>query len=257
MKKRKGIRGGKELERNKGNKRKINNVSSGVGRGIMTQRGNKKGGNKRGENKNMIEIERKFKLSSEEKETLLEGATLFGEEMFVDVYFDTEDFTLGKNDIWLRRRGEVFELKIPVGQNQGRQTRQYQEISGAEKIREIFAVAPVLDFETDIKVFGYEIFCRLKTTRRKYQKEGLTIDLDVATSDLPGEQDFCYQVAEVELLVENKTETFRASEEIENFAKKNKLKTENIRGKVAEYLFRKRPKHFATLVEAGIVEAEI
>ena len=78
----------------------------------------------------------------------------------------------------------------------------------------------------------------------------------MATSDLPGEQDFCYQVAEVELLVENKTETFRASEEIENFAKKNKLKTENIRGKVAEYLFRKRPKHFATLVEAGIVEAE-
>ncbi len=38
------MRGGRELERNKGNKRKRNNVSSGVGRGIRTQWGNKKRG---------------------------------------------------------------------------------------------------------------------------------------------------------------------------------------------------------------------
>ena len=204
----------------------------------------------------MIEVERKFKLDEAEKESLLAGAIFVGEKTFTDAYFDTEDFTLSKNNIWLRKRDKEFQLKLPVLQGEKLQTTQFQEISGAEKIREIFAVAPVLDFETDIKAFGYEIFCRLKTTRRKYQKEGLTIDLDVATSDLPGEQDFCYQVAEVELLVENKTETFQATEKIENFAKKNQLKAENIRGKVAEYLFQKKPKHFAALVEAGIVEAE-
>ena len=84
MKKKKGDRGNKGKKGKKRKKRKRNNVSSDVGRGIMTQWGIK----------NMIEIERKFKLNEAEKESLLAGAIFVGEKTFTDVYYDTEDFTL-------------------------------------------------------------------------------------------------------------------------------------------------------------------
>ncbi len=203
---------------------------------------------------NMIEIEKKFKLNQEEKERLLIGADFLGEKIFTDVYFDTADFTLTKNDIWLRRRGNSLELKLPIYQAEKKEATQYQEITGEEKIREIFAVAPVLDFENDIKVFGYEAFCKLKTVRKEHLKSGFIIDFDKTTSDIQGEQDFNYQIVEIELLVENINEILSANKKIEKFAKINNLKFERIRGKVAEYLSQKRPKHFKALVEAGVVE---
>ena len=237
------MRGGRELERNKGNKRKRNNVSSGVGRGIMTQWGIK----------NMIEIERKFKLNEAEKESLLAGAIFVGEKTFTDVYYDTEDFTLSKNNIWLRKRDDEFQLKLPILQKEKVQTTQFQEIEGEDKIREIFAIPSIVDFETDIKVFGYEIFCQLETTRRKYQKENFEIDLDQTVSNFPSEQDFFYRMVEIELMVSSNAEILNADKKIMAFAKKNQLKIGNIRGKVAEYLFRKKPKHYEALIKAGVV----
>ncbi len=202
----------------------------------------------------MFEVEKKFKLNDEEEKGLLEGAEFVSEKIFTDAYYDTADFTLSKNNIWLRKRDDDFQLKLPVFQKEQMQTTGFQEIEGEDKIREIFAIPPVLDFETDIRAFGYEIFCDLVTTRRKYQKEGFEIDLDQTISDFPSEKDFSYRVVEIELMVEDKAEIFSASERIEEFAKKNQLKVEKIRGKVAEYLFQKKPKHFEALVEAGVVE---
>ncbi len=204
----------------------------------------------------MIEIEKKFKLNELEAARLLEGAEFIGEKTFTDVYYDTSEFALTKNDIWLRKRAGEFQLKLPVFQKEKVQTTGFQEIEGEDKIREIFAVAPVLDFETDIKAFGYEIFCQLRTTRKKYQKEGFEIDLDDAVSVLPGEEDFVYKITEIELLVENKEEVSSASKKIEEFATKNQLKLEKTWGKIAQYLFQKKPKHFEALVVAGVVKAE-
>ena len=204
----------------------------------------------------MIEVEKKFKLNDEEEKRLLKGAEFVSEKTFTDVYYDTVDFTLSKNNIWLRKRDEQFQLKLPVSQKEKMQITQFQEIEGEDKIREIFAVATVLDFETDIKAFGYEIFCQLRTTRKKYQKEGFEIDLDDAVSVLPGEEDFVYKITEIELLVENKEEVSSASKKIEEFATKNQLKLEKTWGKIAQYLFQKKPKHFEALVVAGVVKAE-
>ncbi len=204
----------------------------------------------------MIEVEKKFKLNDEEEKRLLKGAEFVSEKTFTDVYYDTADFTLSKNNIWLRERDGEFQLKLPVFQKEKMQTTQFQEIEGEDKIREIFAVATVLDFETDIKAFGYEFFCQLRTTRKKYQKEGFEIDLDEAVSILPGEEDFVYKITEIELLVENKDEVSSASKQIEKFAKRNELKFEKKRGKIVQYLFQKKPKHFEALVVAGVVKAE-
>ncbi len=194
----------------------------------------------------MIEVEKKFQLNKIELKKLLEGAEFLGEQTFRDLYYDTADFNLSKNNIWLRKRGEQFQLKLPVAGNEKLQTQttQYQEIEGEEKIREIFAIPPIADFEMDIEKFGYGIFCDLTTIRKKYQKAGFTIDLDQTVSNLTGEQDFSYQIVEIELMVEGQAEILSAAEKISAFAEKNKFGVKKVRGKVLEYLFQKKPGHY-------------
>jgi adenylate cyclase class IV len=203
----------------------------------------------------MFEVEKKFKLTEDEKIRLLDGAEFVGEKTFIDVYYDSSEFALTKNDMWLRKRGEIFELKIPMYGALGNSLmQQYQEIEGEQKIREIFAIAPLSDFESDIRSLGYEIFCICKTNRKKYLKNGFTIDLDfVVFENDDNEIDFTYVLAEVELLVENKDQMSEAVERIEKFAKEQGLKNDYVRGKVIEYLFRKKPKHFEVLVTTGVV----
>jgi len=197
----------------------------------------------------MFEVEKKFKLSEDEEKKLLEGAEFVSEKTFTDVYFDTDEYALSKNDMWLRKRGEQFELKIPMHDSEGRKrVQRYQEIEGEEKIREIFAIAPISDFETDIGSLGYKAFCTCITTRRKFTKEGFIIDIDLVNY-----VDFSYGIAEIELLVEKKDQMKKAAEKIEQFATKNGLEKIYVRGKVLEYLFRKKPEHFAALLEAGVV----
>ncbi|EKE19536.1 MAG: hypothetical protein ACD_8C00143G0008 [uncultured bacterium] len=73
-------------------------------------------------------------------------------------YFDTENFNLVKNDIWLRRRGELFELLIPIFENEKKDSNQYQKIEGEDRIREIFAIARIKSFIEDIADLGYDVF---------------------------------------------------------------------------------------------------
>lgn len=94
------------------------------------------------------------------------------------------------------------------------------------------------------------------TTRKKYQKDGFTLDFDSAVSDWQGERDFNYQMLEVELTVEKESEILAASEQIGKFAQSNGFKIEKTDGKVIEYLLQKRSKHYAALVEAGIVKTK-
>ncbi|NTW27195.1 MAG: CYTH domain-containing protein [Candidatus Moranbacteria bacterium] len=197
----------------------------------------------------MFEVEKKFKLSAEESKRLLTDAEFVSEKTFTDVYYDTADYALTRNDIWLRKRGEQFELKLlmhdPVGD---KPTQQYQEIEGEEKIREIFSLPPMKDFLSDITDFGYAAFCECQTTRKKYTKEGFILDIDKVDCG-----DFLYEVAEIELLVEKKEQMNEAAEKIEKFATKNGLEKKYIHGKVIEYLFQKKPAHFQALVDAGII----
>jgi len=203
----------------------------------------------------MFEIEKKFKLSEDDVEKLTKGAEFLSEKTFTDVYFDTSEFALTKNDIWLRKRGDDFELKLPMHNEENKLTQQYQEIEGEEKIREIFAIPILNNFETDIRAFAYQPFCECITTRKKFKKEEFIIDLDVVEYKLEDGSlaDFTHDLAEIEILVENKNEMSAAAEKIEKFALKNGLKNDYVRGKVLEFLKRKKPEHFQTLIEAGVV----
>ena len=47
----------------------------------------------------MIEIEKKFILTDGHKEKLLEKAEFLGEKTFTDVYYDTPEYALTKNEL--------------------------------------------------------------------------------------------------------------------------------------------------------------
>ena len=197
----------------------------------------------------MIEVEQKFILSEKDEQLLTRGANFLGEKTFTDIYYDTADYALGKNDIWLRRRGEKWEVKIPTGNPGKKVTRQYQEIEGEEKIRQVFDVAPKNDFISDIAEYGYAPFCECQTTRRKYAREKFIIDLDVASCG----EDFSYRIGEIEMMVPSEEQAEFATEEILQFAKSLGLEALPVRGKVVEYLKRKKPDHYQALMEAGVV----
>lgn len=196
----------------------------------------------------MYEIEKKFILTDAQKKKLVKGAEFLGEMVFTDVYYDTKECALTKNDIWLRCRGGQWELKLPMQKNGKGKTNQYNEIEGEEKIRQIFDVAPEKSFLEDIQAFGYEPFCEIKTIRKKYKKGKFNIDL----SDTEAEG-FKYAVSEIEIMIEDKKDAEKASAEIFEFAKSLGLEIEDVRGKVIEYLKQKRPDHYQALVEAGVV----
>lgn len=200
----------------------------------------------------MFEVEQKFKLSDLDIVRLTDGAEFLGEKKFTDVYYDTEKFTLTSQDIWLRSRGENFELKLPMYKvGEGELTNQYQEIESEEKIREIFAIPIIKSFIEDIEALGYFPCCTCTTTRKKYKKGKFVIDLDLVEA-----QDFNYAIGEIELMVEEKSQMADAIAEIVEFAKEHEIKIEYVRGKVLEYLKRKKPEHFQALVDAGVIKKE-
>ncbi|EKE16534.1 MAG: hypothetical protein ACD_11C00004G0032 [uncultured bacterium] len=200
----------------------------------------------------MIEVEKKFLFSKKQIRDISEKFKFFGEETIVDVYYDTEKYNLTKNDIWLRNRNGDFQLKIPAHlEDNKKHFNKYQEIEGEEKIRQIFSIAPMGSFEQDIHRFGYKIFCRCRTVRKKYKKDDISIDLDEVFFD-----DFSYALGEFEIMVENKKDMEKAVEKIENFAKENNLEMAPVRGKVIEYLKRKKPEHYQELLKSGVVLEE-
>lgn len=197
----------------------------------------------------MFEIEKKFILTDEQEKRLIDGAEFLGEKIFTDIYYDTEQYALTKNDIWLRSREGRFELKLPAGKNRGGNfMNQYSEVEGEDKIRQVFDIAECGSFLQDIRSFGYAPLFRLKTTRKKYKKGKFMIDFDQVDSE-----GFEYSLVEIELMVADEKDIPAANGEILAFAQSMGLRIENVRGKGTEYLLRKKPEHYRALVEAGVV----
>lgn len=195
-----------------------------------------------------FEVEKKFILNKEQKEKLLEGAKFLGEKKFTDIYFDNEQFSLGLSDMWLRKRDDEFNLKIPMREKKEEMINKYHEVEGEMAIREIFAIPMVDDFEKDLESFGHKPFCIFQTTRQKYEKEGFIIDLDQADFG-----DWQYELVEIELLVESKEEMDEASEKIFSFAKKHDLEIDHVNGKLVEFMKRMMPERYEALKKAEIV----
>lgn len=196
----------------------------------------------------MIEVEKKFLLTDGESVALTRGVEFLGEKVFADIYYDTADYAFTVKDKWLRERDGRWELKLPLNADGKRLVDQYDEVENESDIRRVLALPEDGEFRVVLSGAGYEPFCMCKTTRRKYRKNGFIIDLDMVEFE-----DFSYGIGEIELMVHTKEEIDGAVTKIMEFAKAHHLTIAPVRGKVIEYLKRKKPEHYNALVAAGVV----
>jgi thiamine-triphosphatase len=199
----------------------------------------------------MIEVEKKFILTEEQKERLLKDAEFFSKVIFTDEYFDTDVYTLTTKDVWLRARDGQWELKIPMTLGE-RKTDQYEEITEETLIRKYLDLQDNgKDMEQALADAGYAPFCVCGTTRTKYRKGDFMIDIDMVEYG-----DFTYSLCEIELLVEDRAEIAEATRRILEFAGAEDLTITPVRAKVIEYLRMKRPEHYQALLKAGVAKAK-
>ena len=198
----------------------------------------------------MIEIEKKFILNEEEKRRIIKNAQFLGNKIFTDVYYDKNDYSLTLKDFWLRFRDGTAELKIPLKKENDTFINQYEEIIDEDKIRQKINIQKSsISLINDLTLNNYIPFCKCKTTRTKYKNNIFSIDLDFVDFD-----DFTYNIAEIEIMVENEKDIDDAVRKINNFAKENNLKIDSVRGKVIEYINRKNSKLYNKLLARGIIK---
>ena len=197
----------------------------------------------------MIEIEKKFILTKEKEDALMEGAEFLGEKEFTDIYYDDENFSLTTKDIWFRERAGRFELKISMNNNESTEDRisdRYRELEKEYEILEYFNSQDI-SMNDFLNKNEYLPFCKITTRRKKFKKDGFGIDMDI--------MDFGYSLVEIEVMVENESEMQKATESIIEFAKEHNIDTSaKILGKVIEYLRVKSPEHLRALIDSGVVK---
>jgi thiamine-triphosphatase len=198
----------------------------------------------------MIEVEKKFNLKGDDEKRLINGAEFICETVFTDVYYDNAGYSLTTNDKWLRSRNNNFELKLSLDKNAERVGDLYEEIENDAEIKKILNLSDVGSMEASLEEDGYSKFCTCKTTRKKYKKNGFGIDVDFVEYN----DDFIYELAEIEIMVEDKSEMAKALEKIIDFAKENNLEIGYVRGKVLVYLKNRSPDHFQALVKSGVIK---
>jgi len=196
----------------------------------------------------MIEVEKKFKLDNKQLARIKKLAKFVSKKTFTDVYFDDEEYSLTSSDVWLRKRGNNFELKVPgISARAARRVNVYVEIYGQKKIsRELKLKSGSSGFISNLQKNGYRQFCRIKTTRKKYAYGDFIIDID--------EVDFGYSLCEIEKIAKSKKDIGRIGREIISAGKKLGLKIYwSLRGKVLEYLWRYDKKHYNKLKESQVI----
>lgn len=194
----------------------------------------------------MLEVEMKFRLTPEQEEQLLDGAVFVASKLNEDEYFDTDGFALTRQDHWLRKRGGRWELKRRVhelGHKLGGTA--YDEIEDEHGIRGFLHIPTAGSLDEDLAKAGYKSFAKITKERRSCEKEGFHIDLDIC--------DFGYELAEIELLLEDGNQRQHALKRIEEFADRMGLDQTPVRGKIIEYLYRFAPEHYQVLVDAGVI----
>lgn len=180
---------------------------------------------------------------------LIKGTQFLNERVFTDVYYDTDSYSLTVKDIWLRSREGRFELKLPLLVGSNRLVDQYDELEDERKIKEALNLPFSGNLAGNLAKAGYSSFCTCKTTRRKYKNGLFTIDLDIVDF-----QNFTYNIGEIELMINDKSEIKIAIEKIMAFATEQKLTIAPVRGKIIEYLKQAKPSHYQALVQAKVVK---
>lgn len=195
-----------------------------------------------------IEIEKKFIPRQQDIDAIAERFEFRGEKKFVDRYYDTPSYDLTSKDIWLRSRGQKYELKIPILDQEQNKTDQYRELEDDGDISNFLQLPAEGKLEEQLTKNGYSPFCAIETTRKTFTDNKFTIVLDLT--------DFGYNIAEVELLINDEKQASLATQEIYDFAQNLGLPLSPVRGKVIEYLRLTKEDHFKALVASGTIRPD-
>jgi len=153
-----------------------------------------------------LEVEQKFCVPVGYK-TILEsaGAKKVAEKTLSDLYLDTQDMTLLRQDVWLRRRGCEWELKIPagVGGDNGGGMTEYKEVEGKEEVEREVAKFTSIGLSSMVELV------KLGAVRECWRLEEFSIVIDKMDED-------GWTVGEVELLVKNKEELEMARKKVQD-----------------------------------------
>jgi len=180
----------------------------------------------------MIEIEKKFEASEEDIGRITEDAKFIKESINKDTYYDREGFPLVKNNIFLRKRNGRFELKLYVAEK-GSRVDKYLELEDDETIKSKLNIPAQKDIDEYLAENEYVPFGSWETKRRRFEKDGFTIDVDSV--------DFGHNVVEIELMIEEGEDTNEAADKILNFAKTIGLEEDKQEGKVMVFIKRNNP----------------
>lgn len=180
----------------------------------------------------MIEVERQFQITLEQAGRLLRNAHGVITTQLNETYFDTPDFSFLKQDIWLRKRNERFELKARKAANQAlAQLEIYTELSKEQEILEFLSIP------TQGSLHGYvsrELvpIIVMKTERKSFDLPPFHIDIDFT--------DFGYIVCEIELHEELGT-SVQSEKKIVELAQKLGLSLVPAQNKAKEYVVQHYP----------------
>jgi adenylate cyclase class IV len=192
----------------------------------------------------MVEVEKKFSLDEAATSRLLDTATLVSTQTFTDIYYDTVGHDLARKDWWLRRRDDRFELKVPLHDPFGKHSvLRYQEYDQPETIAQQLGLVLGSNFDDLLEDNDYQAFATIVTTRKRYGRDGFTIDIDTTN--------FGYSVCEIELMVPEGQQQL-AEERILGLATSCGLPMGLVRGKLSEYVCRNYPQLHAELAQMGI-----
>ena len=180
----------------------------------------------------MIEVEKKFQPTQEQKAKLLEGATFVSEKQVVDVYYDTSAFELAKKNMWLRNRNNTWELKVYINDNTA------EEIINEEDILNKLNFLKYQDFnkllEEKLVILG-----KILTERKKYIKQEFILDFD--------ETDFGLSKLDIELQVQNENEISNAEKNILDFTNQYDMNEVKLEIKPLLYLKKMRPEIYSKI----------
>ncbi|MFN0065269.1 MAG: CYTH domain-containing protein [Chlamydiales bacterium] len=176
----------------------------------------------------MIEIERKCYLEPRHIAGIRKLGKLLFRSTFTDVYYDTKDYSYTRQNIWLRKRDGVYELKRRL------KTEVYEEITQMEEIEKIVDLEKVHPFAT------------FATTRERYKLFNVTVDLDLT--------DFGHEVGEIEILVEKESEVPKAEKKLDSMLAQFGIdSTKKPQKKIAAYLERESSAHYHILKNLGVI----
>lgn len=204
-----------------------------------------------------IEVERKFVPGLDVEKTLgILGAELLEETTFRDSYYDSPNLCLTLNDLWLRRRGDSWELKHPPQRGtrglKGAST-QYMELTSEDDIICRLSEELGVPSPPNIESFGLNMFASFVTRRRRFHlpivensNTKVVVDLD--------EADFGFAVGEVEVLVQTQEEVENALKKVEEICRKLGVYRETpVQGKVSTFLEMNCADHYRKLMEAHVI----